>query len=119
MQQIKKFISENNFRKTVLGPIALEVTCKNQTAAMYIESHLPFSKSTTFVVQCQEDYDFLFKKIRQEKNIPINIDLVTSSSQSGDSQRSYSAQRFSSFKKNFGVVGYLDEQVRERGAQSR
>ncbi|GMI58927.1 hypothetical protein ScalyP_jg1988 [Parmales sp. scaly parma] len=111
MQQIKKFISENNFRKTVLGPIALEVTCKNQTAAMYIESHLPFSKSTTFVVQCQEDYDFLFKKIRQEKNIPINIDLVTSSSQSGDSQRSYSAQRFSSFKKNFGVVGYLDEQI--------
>mmetsp|Transcript_14487 Transcript_14487/g.23628 ORF Transcript_14487/g.23628 Transcript_14487/m.23628 type:complete len:1118 (-) Transcript_14487:142-3495(-) len=104
------FIQENRkeFRRPVHGPIAAEVQPKNALYASYIENHVSQATWKSFVVECQEDYNYLYREIRQKRKIPINIILVPNGKLETVS-RMYSDQKMSVLKREHGFIEYLDE----------
>jgi len=99
--------NRNAFRKEVIGPIACEISPKSNNSAAYLEQHVPNTLLKSFVVQDKSDYDLLYKKVRREQNIPINIVMVDRVSRG--EPRLFSEQKMAMLKQDHGVVGYLDE----------
>lgn len=99
--------NRNQFRKEVIGPIACEVSMKSNNAAAYLEQHVPNSTLKAFVVQCKEDYDFLYREVRQNMRLPINIIKVEGIT--NNIRRPYSDRTFKILQKEHGVASYLDE----------
>mmetsp|Transcript_29269 Transcript_29269/g.45481 ORF Transcript_29269/g.45481 Transcript_29269/m.45481 type:complete len:1125 (+) Transcript_29269:51-3425(+) len=95
------------FRRPIFGPIAIEVTTKSQNTAAYLEQHVPSNTLRAYVVECKEDYDLLYREVRQKMNLPVNIQLVSRSTQ--PVHRIYSNGRMTLMKEKHGVIGYLDE----------
>lgn len=95
------------FRRPIFGPIAIEVTTKSQNTAAYLEQHVPLNTLKAYVVECKEDYDLLYREVRQKMNLPVNIQLVSRSTQPVN--RIYSNKRMKTLKEEHGVIGYLDE----------
>ena len=46
----------DRFEKPVLGPICLELSCKDRESAMFVESALSFGDKMAFIVQTDHDY---------------------------------------------------------------
>lgn len=106
--KISDWLSNNRskFRKDVVGPIMCEITTKDATTASYLEQHVPNHALKSFVVQCKEDYDLLYRCIREEQNIPINIATVR---EIRPTKRMFSDQKMGILKAEHGVFGYMDE----------
>jgi len=109
LKKIHEWIQQNRqlFRKTVVGPIVCEITPKSRNTAAYIEQHLPNTVLKSFIVQEKGDYDLLYRKIRQEMKIPINIVVVENIKQ--PKPRMYSDAKMKVLKEEHGVVGWMDE----------
>jgi structural maintenance of chromosomes protein 5 len=104
-----EWIQQNRtvFRKEVIGPIACEVSPKSNNSAAYLEQHVPNAVLKSFVVQDKSDYDLLYKKVRVELNVPVNI--ITIDRIPHSKPRMYSEEKFNLLKRDHGVIGYLDE----------
>lgn len=109
LKQIHDWVqgNRNRFRKEVIGPVVCEIATKSRNAAAYLEQHVSNSTLTSFIVQDKQDYDLLYRSIRQEQKIPINIVMVDSIKP--DQPRMYSDEKMQILKEQHGVVGYLDE----------
>lgn len=109
--QAYKFIDENRkiFRKKVWGPVAAEVQPENQLAASYLEQHVANTTWKAYVVECKEDYDLLYREVREKRGISINIIIVNSSGRYEVPPRMYSDERMDILKREHGFLGYLDE----------
>ena len=107
LQKIHEFVQNNadKFRRTVMGPIVLEMEPQNEQFASYLEQHIPNSILKSFVVQDKRDQDFLYSEIRTKMKIPINILLV---SQVKPRQLQYSPSKLNQLKKDYGLFS-LDE----------
>mmetsp|Transcript_2900 Transcript_2900/g.5510 ORF Transcript_2900/g.5510 Transcript_2900/m.5510 type:complete len:1133 (+) Transcript_2900:146-3544(+) len=101
--------NRREFRKPVVGPIACEVTPQSNNAAAYLEQHVPKATLKSFVVQDKSDYDLLYRKVREELHIPINIIQVDHIP--APSPRMYSEEKMNMLKEEHGVIGYLDESL--------
>lgn len=110
LAKIHAWLQNNStmFRRPVWGPIACDVTTKSNTAAACLEFHVPNALLKAFVVENKEDYDLLYKKIRREMNIPINIQLVPQGKLL-PVERQYSPSKMRTLKEEHGVTGYLDD----------
>lgn len=110
LQKISNWLRENRniFRKEVYGPVVCEITTKDSETASYLEMHVPNSALKSFVTQCKEDYDLLYKRIREELEIPINITITTGIKQE---ERFYSKEKMQILKREHGVLGYMDETI--------
>lgn len=97
------------FRHPVVGPVAAAVSPKSNNAAAYLEQHVPNSTLKSFVVQSKADYDLLYKKVREEQGIPINIIQVDRDN--GVRRRMYSNEVMEMLKRDHGIIGYLDEAI--------
>mmetsp|Transcript_41702 Transcript_41702/g.120457 ORF Transcript_41702/g.120457 Transcript_41702/m.120457 type:complete len:1122 (+) Transcript_41702:155-3520(+) len=108
LKEISDWVQSNRrrFRKEVVGPVMCEITTKDTKVAAYLEQHVPNAALKSFVVQCKEDYDLLYKCIRQEKRIPINIVIID---RIKPVARLYSEEKMAILKRDHGVLGYLDE----------
>ncbi|KAG7374323.1 chromosome segretation protein [Nitzschia inconspicua] len=106
-----EWIQQNRtvFRKEVIGPIACEVTPKSNNSAAYLEQHVPNAVLKSFIVQDKSDYDLLYKKVRVEMSIPINI--ITIDRIEPPKPRMYSDEILTILKRDHGVIGYLDESL--------
>ena len=106
--KISDWLSQNRdkFRKSVVGPVVCEITTKDVTIAAYLEQHVPNSTLKSFVVRCKEDYDLLYRCIREEQGIPINITTVR---ETKEVKRVYSEKKMEVLKQQHGVLGYMDE----------
>ena len=62
----------------------------------------------SFVVECTEDYNLLYREIRQKQKIPINI-IVVPNGKLDPVRRVYSDQKLSVLKREHGFIEYLDE----------
>ena len=110
--QAYKFIDENRkiFRKKVWGPVAAEVQPENQLAASYLEQHVANTTWKAFVVECKEDYDLLYREVREKRGIAINIIIVNSNGGRYEArERMYSDERMDILKREHGFLSYLDE----------
>jgi structural maintenance of chromosomes protein 5 len=107
LKKIYEWLQMNRarFRKNVYGPIAAEINATK--FANCVEYHVPGNILFSFVCEVIEDQNLLFKHIRTEMNIPINIVCVENSTL--EKVRPYSDQQMDEFKSRHGVLGYLDE----------
>lgn len=108
LQKVSNWLNENRskFRKEVVGPIMCEITSRSQETAAYLEQHVANATLKSFIVQCKEDYELLYRSVRERLGIPINISLIDRIT---PIQRMYSDQKYDTLKREHGVLGYLDE----------
>jgi chromosome segregation ATPase len=97
-----------SFRRQVWGPVACEIDAKSQDIAGMLEQHVPNAAFKTFVVEEKRDYDRLYKWIRLDKSIPININVVHNG-ELKPVRRIYSDKKMAILKQQHGIQGYLDE----------
>lgn len=107
LKKVYDWLQENRsrFRRSVFGPIAAEINATKFENCL--EYHIPGNILTSFVCELREDQDLLFKCIRSEMNIPINVVCVENVTL--ESTRVYSTEQMDTFKSRHGVEGYLDE----------
>jgi chromosome segregation ATPase len=105
-----QFVDDNRkmFRKKVWGPIAAEVQPDNQLTASYLENHVAQATWKSFVVECKEDYDLLYREVREKRGISINI-MIINNAKNDAPPRMYSNERMTVLKREHGFSGYLDE----------
>ncbi|GKY99360.1 hypothetical protein MPSEU_000890800 [Mayamaea pseudoterrestris] len=96
------------FRRQVWGPVACEVTAKNKGIAAMLEFHAPKSCLMSYVVEEKRDYDRLYKWVREEMNLGININLIPNG-ELKQKERFYSEEKMAILKQQHGIQGYLDE----------
>jgi len=110
VEQAYKFIDQNRkmFRKPVWGPIAAEVQPKNQKTASYLENHVSQATWKAYVVECKEDYDLLYREVREKRNISINI-ITVERTNLKQMTRLYSDERMDVLRREHGFLEYLDE----------
>lgn len=84
----------------------MEVEPKNTTTAAYLENHVAQATWKSFVVECKEDYDLLYREVRQKRGIAINILTVNTIE---PKPRMYSDERMEVLKREHGFTAYLDE----------
>jgi chromosome segregation ATPase len=110
LKRISDWLRQNRekFRKDVFGPVVCDVTPKDANTAAYLEMHVPNAALKSFVVQCKEDYDLLYRSIREELGIPINVTVIERIKQE---KRLYSDQKMQVLKREHGVLGYMDETI--------
>ena len=88
-------------------PLAAEVQPENQLTASYLENHVSQATWKSFIVECKEDYDLLYREVREKRGIPINI--MIGNAREGDRPRMYSTERMAILKREHGFLSYLDE----------
>ena len=106
-----EFVDQNRkmFRRPVLGPIVCEIAdVENSTAADCLEQHVPNHVLKSYIVECREDYDLLYREVRTKRNIPINIMLVN---EIRPISRPCSAGKMEMLKREHGIMCFLDEAV--------
>ena len=84
----------------------MEVEPRNPDTAAYLENHVAQATWKAFVVECKEDYDKLYREIREKRGIAINI-IIVNRLHSRD--RLYSNERMNVLRREHGFEGYLDE----------
>lgn len=87
---------------------AAEVQPKNQLCASFIEQHVAQATWKSFVVECVEDYNLLYRELREKRKIPVNI-IVVPNGKLEPIRRMYSDQKMSVLKREHGFIEYLDE----------
>lgn len=96
------------FRRPIWGPIAGEISMKSSSSAAYLEQHVANSTLKSFVVECKEDYNLLYRELRTKRGIPVNINIVNNGILN-PIQRTYSDEKMRILKNEHGVIDYLDE----------
>ena len=96
------------FRRQVWGPIVCEITTQDLATSNCLEQHVRNAVLKSFVVECQEDYNLLYREVRQKNRIPVNIQVVMNGKLEGVNRR-YSASKMETLRREHGVQGYLDE----------
>jgi structural maintenance of chromosomes protein 5 len=110
LQQTFEWVNQNRklFRRPVHGPIVCEVATKDNDAADFLEQHVKNAVLKSFVVECKEDYNLLYREVREKRKMRINIQLVEQG-KLAPVNRFYSESMMRSLKADHGVHGYLDE----------
>ena len=100
--------NQNMFRRHVHGPIICEVTTKDKDASNYLEQHVKNTILKSFVVECREDMNLLYREVRTKMNMRINIQMVDQG-RLKPVNRMYSEEKMQRLKREHDVRGYLDE----------
>jgi hypothetical protein len=87
---------------------AAEVSPQNETTAAYLQNHVARGTWLAYVVESKEDYNLLYREIREKRNIPINI-ITAPGGKFQPNQRMYSKERMEVLKREHGFECYLDE----------
>jgi len=105
-----EWVNQNRkmFRHSVLGPIVCEIATKTTNTAAYLEQHVANSVLKSFVVESREDYNLLYREVREKRGMSVNIQIVLHG-KLNSVKRMYSDSRMEILKREHGVLGYLDE----------
>lgn len=110
LQQAYQWIDQNRkmFRRQIWGPIVCEVTTDDKETSNCLEQHVRNNILKSFVVECIEDYNLLYREVREKSRIPVNIQVVDQG-RLNTVRRKYSDNKMQVLRKEHGVKGYLDE----------
>ena len=111
LQETYRWIDQNRklFRRPIHGPIACEVEITDKIGAVYLENHVAISTWKQYVVECREDYNLLYREIRDKRKMNVNIHIVPQGKCEESINRLYSDEKMKMLKEQHGVRGYLDE----------
>ena len=96
------------FRRQIWGPIVCDITTQDESTSKCLEQHVRNAVLKSFVVECREDYNLLYREVREKQKIPINIQTVTNGKLESINRR-YSQGKMELLKREHGIQGYLDE----------
>ena len=99
----------NEFRRPVYGPIAAEITMKDQSFADYLEFHTPNNVLKAFVVETKEDQKRLYEITTKVLKVPSVMTIHVKDGRLEPITRIFSEQKMQALKHDHGIVGYLDE----------
>jgi len=85
-----------------------EVNTKTKNAAAFLENHVNYNLLKTFVVECREDEQFIYREVREKRKLPVNTILIRNGKLT-DRPQMYSDEKMNILKQQHGVVGYLDD----------
>lgn len=88
---------------------AATVQPNDQGTATVLEQHVSQATWKSFVVECKQDYDLLYREVREKRKIPINIITVERIKFKDQLTRMYSNERMEVLKTEHGFFGFLDE----------
>lgn len=101
--------NRNQFRRPVYGPIAAEITMKDQSSADYLEFHTPNNVLKAFVVETKEDQKRLYEIATKELKVPSVMTIHVKDGRLDPIDRIFSDQKIQALKRDHGISGYLDE----------
>ena len=110
LRQAFEWVDQNRkmFRNPIWGPIVCEITTEDASASNCLEQHVNNRVLKSFVVESNEDYNLLYREVREKCGIPINIQVVNQG-RLQSVNRKYSDSKMQVLKRDHGVQGYLDE----------
>lgn len=110
LRQTYEWVNENRklFRRPVHGPIVCDVVTNDVDASNYLEQHVKNTVLKSFVVECREDMNLLYREVREKRNWKININIVNQGTLE-PVRRMYSDNKMKTLKERYGIAGYLDE----------
>ena len=94
-----------------LSHAAADVVPNDQLSAKFLEQHVSTATWTSYVVECREDYDLLYREVREKLKVPINIVQVDPKKNGVAPRRVYSDEKFELLKNEHGFRGYMDEMI--------
>lgn len=100
--------NRNLFRRPVHGPIVCEISTRDDASSNYLEQHVKNTVLKSFVVECKEDMNLLFREVRQKRGLRININIVNQGTLE-PVRRMYSDAKMKELKHKHDVLGYLDD----------
>jgi len=100
--------NRNLFRRPVHGPIVCEIVTRDDASSNYLEQHVKNTVLKSFVVECKEDMNLLFREVRQKRGLKININIVNHGTLE-PVRRMYSDAKMKELKDRYDVLGYLDD----------
>jgi len=109
LAEVFKWVDQNRkmFRRRIWGPIICEITPQSDVAAAFLESSVGNAVFKSFVVECREDMNLLYREVREKLRKKINIQIVSQGILE-NTQRKFSPEKMEALKEH-GVIGYLDE----------
>lgn len=110
LQSILEWVDGNRkqFRRPVHGPIVCEVSARDGDVSNYLEQHVKNSVLNSFVVECREDMNLLYREVREKRKLRINIQMVDQGKLK-PLNRLYSDRKMQTLQWDHDVRGYLDE----------
>ena len=96
------------FRRPIWGPVVCEIEPDSPEAATFVEQHVPRRVLVTYITECDEDYNLLFREVREKMGLHINISKVPGGKLE-DPHPLYSDGRMRHLKDEHGVLGLLEE----------
>ncbi len=99
----------NEFRRPIYGPIAAEITMKDQSYADYLEFHTPNHVLKAFVVETKDDQKRLYEITTKVLKVPSVMTIHVKDGRLEPISRIYSEQKMQALKRDHGIAGYLDE----------
>ncbi len=111
LEETYKWVDQNRklFRRPIHGPVACEVEITSKVASAYLEQHVAMAVWKQYVVECKEDYNLLYRELRDKRQMNVNIHIVPQGKCEESIHRPYSDVKMRMLKKEHGVIGYLDE----------
>jgi len=111
LEETFKWVDQNRklFRRPIHGPVACEVEITSKVASAYLEQHVAMAVWKQYVVECKEDYNLLYRELRDKRKMNVNIHIVPQGKCEANVHRPYSEDKMAMLKREHGVIGYLDE----------
>lgn len=101
--------NRNQFERPVYGPIAAEITMKDQSSADYLEFHTPNNVLKAFVVETKDDQRRLYEVATQILKVPAVMTIHVKDGRLDPIDRIFSDAKMQALKCDHGISGYLDE----------
>ncbi|KAG9409482.1 Structural maintenance of chromosomes protein 5 [Aphanomyces cochlioides] len=104
--------NKDQFQRKVWGPIALEVQVKEKLHAKYLEDTLQNYVLTSFVVECNHDYNVMIRQFNEgSKRLGVHV-FTLMDARIKPFNRPYTDSQFGQLKSEFKMACYLDELIK-------
>ncbi|EQC41215.1 hypothetical protein SDRG_01190 [Saprolegnia diclina VS20] len=104
--------NQDKFRRKVWGPLALEIQVKDQFHAKCLEDTLQKWQLTSFVTECNEDYNTLIRELNEGSN-RLGISITNVEDGKGKVfSRPYTPAQLHELQTQYGMSCYLDEVIK-------
>ena len=72
---------------------------------------VPNATFKTYITQNREDYNLIYREVRQKRNFPVNLMIVKDITNPEDLGRIYSTEKFAELQRTHGISKYLDQAI--------
>ena len=72
---------------------------------------MPNATFKTYITQNREDYNLIYREVREKRKAPVNLMIVKDITKPEDLERIYSPEKFADLQRKHGISKYLDQAI--------